>query len=1074
MSIVLDNNKRGSVGEYIKENTSKNSEINISSSLFTIYAYEELKEVLDKSEKIRFLFNEPTFIKKVESNQKEVKEFQIQMSLREKSISEFPLEINLKNNLDQNQIANRCHKFIEDKTEVKSVINSGAISSSNIFVKNVNGKNFLISGNGINFSLDGLGYSNRPRWDFNTVLTDSNILNEFESFFNSIWDNPNLVVDVKDTLLEHVENLYKENSPELVYYITLYHLFNEKLSNIDEVAKIKEKTGIHNTRIWNMLYNFQHDAVIGAIKKLELYNGCIIADSVGLGKTFEALAIIKYYELRNARVLVLTPKKLRSNWTGFKQNTTTNPLVNDRFNYDVLNHTDLSRESGYSGDLNLEIINWGNYDLVVIDESHNFRNNPALKDRKTRYQKLMEDVIKSGIKTKILMLSATPVNNRLADLKNQIMFITEDRDDAFKDELNIESISTTLRVAQFRFNEWSKLPKEEQTTENLLPLLDFNFFNLLNTVTIARSRKHIQKYYDMKDIGEFPTRLKPLSIKTDIDRKNKFPSLNEVNGIIAKLNLPIYSPLEYVLPTKKQEYEDKYEQTVKGGQSIFKQSDREKSIVNLMRVNILKRLESSIESFRLTLERILNKIDEMLVKIDTGIDYESDVDEEVEDDEFDNFEIGTKIKVKFKDFDIIRLKEHLNDDKVALTYLLDESKKVPTKDDEKFQTLLEKIDNKINNPINPNNKKIIIFTAFADTASYLYQHLSTYLMNKYGIYSGIVTGSHSTKTNAQSVNNNFEEILIHFSPKSNKMEVDNQIDILIATDCISEGQNLQDCDYLINYDIHWNPVRIIQRFGRIDRIGSSNKVIQLVNFWPNMELDEYINLENRVRSRMAMVDLSATGEDDLLNPESKNLKYRRDQLKQLQEEVVDLEDLSGGISITDLTLDEFILSLENYMKANPNLLETYPTGIYGVTSINEKLKEDIAPGVIFCLKQKNFSENEKSQNSLYPYHLIYVKEDNSVLIKNSNPKKILDIYKAICSGKNEIIKELVKEFNKETKNGNKMDKYTDMLETAIFDIKGYVEEKGVKSLFRFGKSTILDNKVTGLDDFELVTFLVVK
>jgi superfamily II DNA/RNA helicase len=297
---------------------------------------------------------------------------------------------------------------------------------------------------------------------------------------------------------------------------------------------------------------------------------------------------------------------------------------------------------------------------------------------------------------------------------------------------------------------------------------------------------------------------------------------------------------------------------------------------------------------------------------------------------------------------------------------------------------------------------------------------------------------------------------------------------LIATDCISEGQNLQDCDYLINYDIHWNPVRIIQRFGRIDRIGSENKDIQLVNFWPNLDLDEYINLESRVRNRMTMVDISATGEDDLLNPESKNLKYRKDQLKQLQDEVVDLEDLSGGISITDLTLDDFIMSLDKYLKSHPGLLESYPTGIYAVTDINEKLKNDISSGVIFCLKQKNFTESEKGQNSLYPYHLVYVKEDGTIEIKNTNPKKILDIYKAITSNKNETIKKLVNEFNQETKNGNKMDKYTGLLEKAIFDIKGYIEEKGVKSLFRLGKSTILDNKVTGLDDFELITFLVIK
>jgi len=1073
MSIVLNSNKRGAVGEYLKENTNKNSLIDISSSFFTIYAYEELKNILDKSKKVRFLFNEPTFIKRIESNQKEVKEFQLQMTKRERSLSEFPIEINLKNNLDQNQIASRVFQFVNEKVDVKSVLNANKVTASAFNIKNTNSENFLINGSNVSFSMDGLGYSKGQNFHFNQVSRDENIIKDFDEYFNNVWNNPDLVVDVKETLLEHITNLYKENSPELVYFVTLYHLFSEKLVDMEEKARIKEKTGFLDSKIWNMLYNFQQDAVIGAIKKIELYNGCIIADSVGLGKTYEALAIMKYYELRNDRVLVLVPKKLRSNWTSFKQNTKTNPLVEDRFNYDVLNHTDLSREFGYSGDIDLSKINWGNYDLVVIDESHNFRNNPALKGKKTRYQKLMEDIIKSGVKTKVLMLSATPVNNRLADLKNQIMFITEDRDDAFKNELKIDSIEHTLRIAQQRFGEWSKLPIKKQTTENLLPMLDYNFFNLLNTVTIARSRKHIQKYYDTKDIGEFPERLKPLSIKTDIDLKDNFPSLNEVNGIISKLNLSVYSPLLYVLPNKRDEYEKQYEQVVKEGTSVFKQSDRERSLVNLMRVNILKRLESSVYSFMLTVERLKRKIEDMLNIVTYNSDYEVDL-EDIDDDEIDDLELGTKVKVKLRDMDLIRLRTDLEEDKKALKNLLDISSNVKANDDAKLKELKDIISNKIENPLNNNNKKVIVFTAFADTAVYLYENLSDWILSKYGLYSGIVTGSSQTKTNTPKSRNDFEEILIRFSPISNKTEVEDEIDLLIATDCISEGQNLQDCDYLINYDIHWNPVRIIQRFGRIDRIGSLNTKIQLTNFWPNMELDEYINLESRVRSRMTMVDLSATGEDDLLNPISKELKYRKDQLKQLQEEVIDLEELTGGISITDLTLDDFILALDKFMNDNPGLLESYPTGIHAITDINQKLKDDVFDGVIFCLKQKYYTEQEKGQNSLYPYHLVFVKNNGDILVKNTNPKKILDIYKAICSGKTNVIKELVNDFNKQTKNGNDMSFYTNLLEKAIFDIKGFIEEKGVKSLFKLGKSTILDNKVSGLDDFELVSFLVVK
>lgn len=1073
MNKVLDINKIGAVGEYIKENTNEGATITISSPIFTIFAFEELRKVLEKSNKFRFLFNEPTFIKCLVDNDKEVKEFELQMQEREKNVSEFNLEIGLKNNLDQNQIASKCYKFIEKKGEIKSVVKPGCVSPSNILVENKDNK-YLIQGNNIAFSKDGLGYTKRIRFDFNTVNDDPEMIDQYISFISEIFSNKDLVVDVKEELLKHLSNLYKENSPELLYYLTLYNIFGEKLVNMDDMARVKEKTGITQTKIWNSLYNFQHDAVVGAIKKLELYNGCIIADSVGLGKTFEALAIIKYYELRNDRVLVLAPKKLRGNWTAFRENSTTNMLAEDRFNYDVLNHTDLSRDKGKSGDINLETINWGNYDLLVIDESHNFRNNNAVKNKETRYQRLMNRIIKSGVKTKVLLLSATPVNNRLADLKNQIMFITEDNDQAFKENAKINSIENTLRIAQQRFSEWAKLPDDQRTTKALLPMLDYNFFNLLNTVTIARSRRHIQTYYDTKDIGDFPERNKPISIKSDIDRKGEFPSLGKVNGMIASLNLAIYSPMHYILPNRLKYYEELYDQEVKEGKGSFKQIDREKNIVNLMRVNILKRLESSINSFSLTLERILNQINNMLNVLDSGQEYDFD-GSDIDEDDLDDIEIGGKIKVKVKDLDSIRLKQDLNEDKDILKYLLQYSERIDVSRDAKLQALKDQILNKINHPINGDNKKIIIFTSFSDTANYLYTNLHEWLYSTHGLYSAIVTGGSNTKTNLKSVSNSFEPILAHFSPISNHLDTDTeQIDILIATDCISEGQNLQDCDYLINYDIHWNPVRIIQRFGRIDRIGSKNKVIQLVNFWPNMELDEYINLENRVKNRMVMLDLSATGEDDLLSSESKDLEYRKKQLKQLQDEVLDIEEMQGGISITDLTLDDFIMSLDRFMKANPNVLEKYPTGVYAVTDITKKIQEECEKGVIFCLKQKKSIDSLENATSLYPYYLVYVKEDGDIHIKNTNPKKILDIYKSLCETKSQPLEDLVKRFNKETKNGNDMSKYTDLLEKAVFDIKGVVQQKGIQSLFQMGQATLFENTVTGLNDFELISFLVVK
>lgn len=1073
MQYPLDNSKQGSVSQFLKDNIQRDSELFIVSPMFTIYAFDELKETLKDVKKVRFLFNEPTFIRKLENNQKEVREFKLEMTKREKNVSEFPYEINLKNNLDQNQVAAECYKFIEKKMDVKSVTTSNTVQTSNYYIHNQE-PSYLLNGSSLSFSREGLGYSNRPSFTFNMVSSDEEVTKSFDDFVNDIWEDSKLVQDVKETLLSYILNLYKENSPELVYYLTLYQVFGEKLNSLDDMSKIKERTGINKTKIWNMLYNFQHDAVVGAIKKLELYNGCIIADSVGLGKTFEALAIMKYYELRNDRILVLAPKKLRANWEGFKQNSKYNPLVDDRFNYDVLYHTDLSRESGYSGSINLATLNWGNYDLVVIDESHNFRNKPNAPERKTRYQKLMEDIIQSGVKTKVLMLSATPVNNGFTDLRNQIMFITEDNDEAFFENVGIKSISETLRVAQTRFNDWAKKSSENRKVEDLQKSLDFDFYNLLNTVTIARSRKHIQKYYETTGIGDFPTRLKPISIKTEIDSKNRFPKLVDINNDILRLKLSIYSPMLYLLPSKKDEYESIYKQVVKDGKSEFLQSDREKSLVNLMRVNILKRLESSVHSFSLTLERLLGSIELTLSKLDKAQDI-IEINSDFDDEELEELEVGNQVKVKLKDMDLIRYRQDLEDDQLIIKTMLEHAEAVKPTEDIKLIRLIEEIENKIKNPINPNNKKVIVFTAFSDTAKHLYEQTYEYFLRKYGLYSGIVTGSDVTKSNVPNLRNGFEEILTYFSPKSSKQDkLKHEIDILIATDCISEGQNLQDCDYLVNYDIHWNPVRIIQRFGRIDRIGSQNKRIQLVNFWPNIELDEYINLENRVRNRMAMLDIAATGEDDLLDPKSKDLRYRSEQLKQLQSEVVDLEDLSGGISITDLTLDEFIMALDQYMKVNPDVLESYPTGVHAITDIPVKLEKELKPGVVYCLKQRKYSSNDIGKNSLHPYHLVYVLEDGNILYGHDNPKKILDSLKLLSVGQKDPIKKLVNEFNIETHNGNNMSKFTELLEKAVFDIQGRAEEKGIDALFTLGNPNIFDKQVSGINDFELVTFMVIK
>lgn len=774
------------------------------------------------------------------------------------------------------------------------------------------------------------------------------------------------------------------------------------------------------------------------------------------------------------------PKKLRENWTIYTLNDKRNIFAEDRFRYDVLNHTDLSRERGFSGNIDLKTINWENYDLVVIDESHNFRNNPAVKDRVTRYQRLMNDVIKQGHKTKLLMLSATPVNNKMNDIKNQIAFITEDKDNALE-EIGISSINHTLRNAQTIFNQWSKLDDNTRTGEKFVDMMDLEYFKLLDTLTIARSRKHIEKYYDLAEIGEFPNRLDPINESSDIDIKKEFPTLNEINNEIERLNLSVFSPFLYILPQKREDYAKKYDIAIGEGKSVFKQTDREKSLIQLMRINLLKRMESSIHSFKLTIEKLLFKINKTLEKIDNISEYNEDIDISLidpEEDEYDELMFGKKTKVLLQDMDLIKWKQDLKLDKEKLEFLFAQAKEVDCLRDEKLADLKKVISNKIENPINEDNKKILIFTAFADTAKYLYENISQWIFDNYGLYTALVTGSGDNKTNLKAVRNtDIDEILTSFSPISKNRNIINpemteEIDILIGTDCISEGQNLQDCDYLINYDIHWNPVRIIQRFGRVDRIGSKNKDIQLVNFWPNIELDEYINLKGRVENRMVMVDVSATGEENIIVNNDKvmnDLEYRKNQLEKLKDQVIDLEDVSDAISITDLTFNDFKIELMEYMKKHRKELDNAPFGIYSIVPAGE-----FEPGVIFLLRQVKGVKESKDKNALTPYYLVYISEDEEVKLNYIQSKKILDYYQKLCSGKKEVFRNLVESFDRETDNGRQMDKYSQLLKESIENIIGKKQETGVRSLFTKGGTSPVKNNIEGLEEFELISFLILK
>lgn len=1061
--MLIDNKKNTKVGNVLKEYISKGDKLSIISGYFTIYAFKELKSKLSKVKNLKLLISDPSY---QDTN----------IFAGEKA------EIKFKNSLEQVKIARECASWVEEKVKVKEV-KAGGVLPFNLYHIKKDSEDVAIQGSS-NFSSVGLGYTHTPLRHMNTLVRDANSTDELLSTFDEIWDDKDMVTDIKSELLSKLELLYKDQTPEFIYFLTLYNIFKDFIGELDEEKIIRTKTGFKETLIWNKLYTFQKDGVLGAIDKLEKHNGCIIADSVGLGKTFEALAVIKYYELRNDRVLVLCPKKLRDNWTLYTINDKRNILVNDRFNYDVLNHTDLTREKGMSGEINLSTINWANYDLIVIDESHNFRNTSTNKKKnKSRYSKLLDDVLKRGVKTKVLMLSATPVNNRLNDLKNQVAFITEAEDGAFEDS-GIKSIENTLRRAQSKFNLWLKLDDKQRDTEKLLDMLNFDYFKLLDLVTIARSRKHIEKYYDVSEIGKFPERKKPINLKSDIDTNREFPPLLEINKTIRKLNLSAYSPLRYVYPDKKEEYDKKYDVQMQGG-SVFKQVDREQSLVHLMRVNLLKRMESSINSFALTVKKLLDKNSILIEMLEThNGDYIEDmsiIDVDIDSDEYASQLIGNKVKVLIKDIDHIRWRQDLEADIYKLKELYTEAIKIDALRDEKLQTLKSSILEKVQNPFNENNQKVVIFTAFADTAMYLYENIATWAKESLHIESALITGSGTNKTTFVTKHNDLNSLLTHFSPLSKErdktsLDAGKEIDILIVTDCISEGQNLQDCDYLVNYDIHWNPVRIIQRFGRIDRLGSVNDSIQLVNFWPNMELDEYINLVSRVSGRMVLLDVSATGEENIIdtsNKEMNDLSYRAKQLKELQDSVIDLEDVSGGVSITDMTLNDFKMDLMEYLKEHDKLLESSPLALHSVVSNDSAyLKEKIGSGTIYCLRY--LGEAEQSHYSLEPYYLVYVGEDGEVKLGYSHAKGILDIYKKLCLGNRGVMQEAVELFEKQTNNYHDMSHFTDGLQTAIESIIGKKEESGMDSLFSRGGTTITNSSVDGNEEFELISYLVIQ
>lgn len=1056
---------------------SGNSQISIAAASFSIYAYEALKEELEKVECVNFIFTSPTFT--TDKTEKQKREFYIPKLNRERNLFGSEFEIRLRNQLTQRAIARECADWIRRKARFKTNVTHGSMNSF-LNVKTGDETYTYMPFNEFTTTELGLDRGNNL-CPMVVEMPGYSATDMFLKNFTELWKDKEKFQDVTDNVIENIETVYKENAPAFIYFITLYNIFNEFLEDISEDVLPNEATGFKNSVIWNKLYNFQRDAALAIINKLEKYNGCILADSVGLGKTFTALAVIKYYENRNRNVLVLCPKKLNDNWQTFRSNYKNNPVLNDRLRYDILFHSDLSRDKGLSNGLDLERVNWGNYDLIVIDESHNFRNGGRFDNededddfKENRYARLMNKVIRSGVKTKVLMLSATPVNNRFSDLKNQLQLAYEGKAENINDLLDTsKNIDSIFREAQTAYSKWAKLPPEKRTTEKLVDSLNYDFFQLLDAVTIARSRSHIIKYYNTAEVGKFPTRLSPISRRPKLTDLNDAITFSDIAEQLNALNLSIYTPSLFIFESAKDNYGIDFQ-----GEGLTIDG-REKGIRKLMAINLLKRLESSVNSFRLTLIRIHDFIKDSITAIDkfeeSGAgtidvtDFTEDFDnEDMENDPF----VGRKSKINLRDMDYVSWRRDLKADLEVLELLILMLKDITPKHDTKLQQLVADLKHKFEHPINGSNKKVLIFTAFADTANYLYEQLSGKILSDCGLYTALITGSTEGKTTLPKLKCTFNNILTYFSPLSKDRESihpndTREIDVLIATDCISEGQNLQDCDYLINYDIHWNPVRIIQRFGRIDRIGSKNEVIQLVNYWPDMELDDYIKLKGRVESRMKATVITSTGDDNLLsNDEKGDLEYRRNQLKKLQNEVVDIEDMDTGVNIVDLGLNEFRLDLLANLKEHPNM-DLTPFGMCAVVSASDLVE----PGVMYVLKNKNNGVNIDHSNLLHPFYMVYLSHTGKVICDHLSPKKLLDKMRYACKDKTVPDKALCKQFNKETRDGKNMRHYSDLLQLAIESIITVKEESDIDSLFSVGETSALTYNIKGLDDFELICFL---
>jgi SNF2 family DNA or RNA helicase len=1089
--------------------------LDIVTAYFTVFAYDKLKTHLDNLGNIRLLFGEAAFIKNIDPEHKDGASF----VLRDDGLA-------LSSGLNQRHIAQACAAWIRDKVDVRSVTRTGFLHGKMSHIRRGEVSAAIVGSS--NFTTRGLGLgAANNNIELNLRVADDRDRADLYKWFNELWEDTSRVTDVKQAVLDYLLQVYRDQSPEFVYFKTLWELFRRFIDEGRDIEDSLKRIRLPETSIWKALFAFQRDGAKSAINKLKTYGGCILADSVGLGKTYEALAVIKYFEMRMERVLVLCPSKLRANWELYPVSAANkhNPFASDRFNYVVLTHTDLSRESGRSGSVaDLRDVPWGAFDLVVIDESHNFRNNALGRprddgtSRRTRYQRLMEDILQSGVRTKVLLLSATPVNNELSDLRNQLSFIAGGdvsrdtpeglaADACFSGSLDISSLRATTREAQKRFTDWAKKPPAQRLKKDLIHVLGGDFIKLLDALTIARSRAHIARHYaaEMVKLGGFPTRLPPVSLSPDLDSAGQFPSYDVVATKLDDYKLWVFRPAEHLdknLPTATREH---YLRRIGG----FDQEGRERILTQMMRITLLKRLESSIDSFRISLRNTLNKITVLEQRMDRfeqhreenpDIDFETLDPETVENDDPElaaALQVGRRVTFKMAHLDLAAWRRHLQEDRKNITDLLVLADPVTPQRDAKLAELKRHIAAKVKNPPldkdGQPNRKVLVFTAFADTAAYLYENLHAWAQRTLHIHTSLVIGSGDNRSTL-TTSTEFNTLLADFAPRA-KHRADlsgvaddaPSVDLLIASDCISEGQNLQDCDTVINYDIHWNPVRIIQRFGRIDRIGSRATAVHLVNFWPTAHLDRYINLKQRVEARMALVDLTATQTDNPLDDKqledlvTTDLRLRDRQLERMRTEILDLDELDDSVTLGDFSLDDFRTDLLRFLERNREQLEAAPLGLYAV--VPTRADRPIAqPGAIFCLRQKGgttsrpATETEKV-NPLAPHYLVYLRDDGEVRLAYTQVKTTLNLFRDLALGRSEPYIELCRLFDRQTGNGTNMGQQSRLIASAVESITATFQQKLASGL-QHSRQFILpvaDAQPHGDEtEFELVTWLVIR